>query len=469
MHVYLPDLVTVFFAVVITFWWSKQRPNSVFYARKVLHILAISACAHAVSITTSEIIHSFILLIGGFSVVLTFAVWKGFFKTDGRRSWGIAYFPWVLLLLLLIFPNQLKIISVAFYVLAFSDGLSAIIGRWFDDRWGSTFFPNEIRWGSDAKTLVGSLVFVLSSWVILMIFYPQSPVFCLLIWALTMASIELISSSGSDNLTVPLWVFFTQPILMNFQLETSVVVIGLLLAGIIYRFKWLTLSGIVFAAILALLFLIEDAPLYILFTFLILGSLASRLNRQKTLSTSESKSSKPRDAFQVMANGGISVLILLFFGGYFELRDLLIYFSISVALADTFSSEFGVFFGGRTFSLIQWKEVPRGLSGGVSLAGTVAGLVGALLVGLLSYIFGNWSGGSGTFASVIISTVGFWGMLIDSIIGELFQSKYKNADGFLSDSGDVLIGGFAGFNNDTTNWVSNAVTVSVAAAWVMLM
>jgi len=299
-----------------------------------------------------------------------------------------------------------------------------------------------------------------------MICYPQSPVFCLLVWALTIASIELISSSGSDNLTVPLWVFFTQPILANFQSETSVIVIGLLLAVMIYRFKWLTISGIVFSAILALLFLIAEAPLYLLFAFLILGSLASRLNRRKNLSTSESKSSKPRDAFQVIANGGISVLILLFFGGYFELRDLLIYVSISAALADTFSSEFGVFFGGRTFSLIKWKEVPRGLSGGVSLAGTVAGLVGALLVGLLSYFFGSWIGG---FTAMFIAILGFLGMLIDSIIGELFQSKYKSADGFLSDSGDVLVGGFSGFTNDTTNWVSNAVTVSGAAFWVMLM
>lgn len=469
MHVYLTDLVTVFFAVFITFWWSKKRPISAFYARKVLHILAISACAHAVSLTTSDIIQSFTLLIFGFSVVLTFAVWKGFFKTDGRRSWGIAYFPWVLLLLLLIFPTQLKLISVAFYILAFSDGLSAIIGRWFDDRWGSTFFPNEIRWGNDAKTLVGSLVFVLSSWVILMIFYPQSPVFCLLIWSLTLASIELISSSGSDNLTVPLWVFFTQPILMNFQLETSIVVIGLLLAGIIYRFKWLTLSGIVFAAILALLFLIAEAPLYILFTFLILGSLASRLNRRKTLSTSESKSSKPRDAFQVMANGGISVLILLFFGGHPDLRNFLIYASISVALADTLSSEFGVFFGGRTFSLIKWTEVTRGLSGGVSVAGTGAGLVGASIIGLMVYLNVPDYRGGGYFGAFLITLIGFFGMLLDSIIGELFQSKYKDVNGLLSDSGDVLVGGFSGFTNDTTNWLSNAVTVSMAAAWVMLM
>lgn len=466
MHVYLSDLVIVFSAIAITLVLSKW---SMFYARKVLHILAISACAHALSITTSDTFQFFIFLIGGFSVLLTFAVWKGFFKTEGRRSWGIAYFPWVLFFLMLIFPSQLKLISLSFYILAISDGLSAIIGRWYNDRWGSKLFPNEIQWGRDAKTLIGSLVFVLSSWVLLMIFYPQSPVYCLFVWALTIASIELISSSGSDNLTVPLWVFFTQPILMNFQLETSVVVIGLLLVVIIYRFKWLTFSGIVFAAILALLFLIEVAPLYILFAFLILGSLASRLNRRKTLSTSESKSSKPRDAFQVIANGGISVLILLFFGGHPSLRNFLIFVSISVALADTLSSEFGVFFGGRTFSLIRFMEVPKGLSGGVSIAGTLSGLFGASLIGLLVYLNVPDYMGGGFFGAFLITVIGFLGMLLDSIIGELFQSKFKNADGFLSDSGDVLVGGFSGFTNDTTNWVSNAVTVLFAALWVMLV
>lgn len=466
MRVYLSDLVIVFSAIAITLVLSKW---STFYARKVLHILAISACAHAVSITTSDTFQFFVYLIGGFSVILTFAVWKGFFKTEGRRSWGIAYFPWVLFFLMLIFPSQLKLISLSFYILAISDGLSAIIGRWYNERWGSKFFPNEIQWGRDAKTLIGSLAFALSSWVLLMFFYPQSPVFCLFVWALTIASIELISSSGSDNLTVPLWVFFTQSILMEFTFDPIWMITGIALALLIYKFKWLTISGIVFSAILALVFLIADAPLYLLFIFLMLGSLASRLNHRKTLSTSESKSSKPRDAFQVIANGGISVLILLFFGGYPEFRDFLIYVSISVALADTLSSEFGVFFGGRTFSLIRFKEVPKGLSGGVSLAGTGAGLVGASLVGLLSYLHGNWNGDSAVFASVMITIIGFLGMLLDSIMGEFFQSKYRTDEGLLSDSGDVLVGGFSGFTNDTTNWVSNALTVFLAAIWVMLV
>jgi uncharacterized protein (TIGR00297 family) len=370
---------------------------------------------------------------------------------------------------MLIFPSQLKLISLSFYILAISDGLSAIIGRWYNERWGSKFFPNEIQWGRDSKTFIGSLVFALSSWVLLMFFYPQSHVFCLFVWALTIASIELISSSGSDNLTVPLWVFFTQSILMEFTFDPIWMITGIALALLIYKFKWLTISGIVFSAILALVFLIADAPLYLLFAFLMLGSLASRLNHRKTLSTSESKSSKPRDAFQVIANGGISVLILLFFGGYPEFRDFLIYVSISVALSDTLSSEFGVFFGGRTFSLIRFKEVPKGLSGGVSLAGTGAGLVGASFVGLLSYLHGNWNGDSAVFASVMITIIGFLGMLLDSIMGEFFQSKYRTDEGLLSDSGDVLVGGFSGFTNDTTNWVSNALTVFLAAIWVMLV
>ena len=472
MDIYFYDLLVVFTAVAATTWWSKVLPLHIFYARKVLHILAISACAHAVSITNSETYQPFIFLLTAFSILLFWAVWKGFFQTEGRRSWGIAYFPMVLLALEICYPTEQRLISLAFYILAFGDGLSAIFGRLFHVSLGSLIFPrhklqswNSIHWGRDHKTLMGSSVFTLAAGVILYIYFPEIQIFDLFLIALSIAAIEVISSSGTDNLTVPLWVFFAVPVLSDFQVEPLFLLVGVLMSVFLFRFKWLSLSGIVFASILCILFLASNAPLYLLFVFLIVGSLASKLNRKKVAEAADSKSSKPRDVWQVIANGGIAVVILLVFGGYPEFRNILIYVSIAVALADTLSSELGVFFGGRTYSIIGFRMVSPGLSGGISFMGTLSGLLGAGFIGLLSIWMESYSWENAFF----ISFFGFFGMILDSFIGELFQAKYQNHDGSYSDQGIELVKGIRGFTNDTTNWVSNAITVILSAILVIAL
>jgi uncharacterized protein (TIGR00297 family) len=472
MDIYFYDLLVVFTAVAATTWWSKVLPLHIFYARKVLHILAISACAHAVSITNSETYQPFIFLLTAFSILLFWAVWKGFFQTEGRRSWGIAYFPMVLLALEIVYPTEQRLISLAFYILAFGDGLSAIFGRLFHVSLGSLIFPrhklqswNSIHWGRDHKTLMGSSVFTLAAGVILYIYFPEIQIVDLFLIALSIAAIEVISSSGTDNLTVPLWVFFAVPVLSDFQVEPLFLLVGVLMSVFLFRFKWLSLSGIVFASILCILFLASNAPLYLLFVFLIIGSLASKLNRKKVAEAADSKSSKPRDVWQVIANGGIAVVILLVFGGHPEFRNILIYVSIAVALADTLSSELGVFFGGRTYSIIGFRMVSPGLSGGISFMGTLSGLLGSGFIGLLSIWMESYSWENALF----ISLFGFSGMLLDSFIGELFQAKYQNHDGSYSDQGIELVKGIRGFTNDTTNWVSNAITVILSAILVIAL
>ncbi len=89
--------------------------------------------------------------------------------------------------------------------------------------------------------------------------------------------------------------------------------------------------------------------------------------------------------------------------------------------------------------------------------GTLAGLLGAGFIGLLSIWVEDY-----TFVSFIfIAFFGFIGMILDSVIGDLFQAKYQNGDGTLSDQGNKLAKGINGFSNDTTNWVSNVVTVII--------
>jgi uncharacterized membrane protein len=109
--------------------------------------------------------------------------------------------------------------------------------------------------------------------------------------------------------------------------------------------------------------------------------------------------------------------------------------------------------------------VSPGLSGGISFMGTLSGLLGAGFIGLLSIWMESYSWENAFF----ISLFGFLGMLLDSFIGELFQAKYQNHDGSYSDQGIELVKGIRGFTNDTTNWVSNAITVILSAILVIAL
>jgi uncharacterized protein (TIGR00297 family) len=160
---------------------------------------------------------------------------------------------------------------------------------------------------------------------------------------------------------------------------------------------------------------------------------------------------KPRDAFQVLANGGVtlvlSVLYLIYKVWYLEMLMLV---SISVACADTLSSEIGMKFGKKTFGILNFKVLPRGLSGGVSMQGFGGALLGALVIGVFKMDY---------FWIIVIS--GFLGSVLDSVLGLLFQAKYKR-DGQITDLESVdLVGGYRFVTNDLVNVLSNLIVVGI--------
>lgn len=94
--------------------------------------------------------------------------------------------------------------------------------------------------------------------------------------------------------------------------------------------------------------------------------------------------------------------------------------SFSTKLSDTTSSEMGKAYGKRTFLVTTLQPVPPGTEGAVSLEGTVAGLVAALLIALLGWGLGLVSLG-GVGLSVLAALIANY---IESLIGAKWQEKY---------------------------------------------
>ena len=93
--------------------------------------------------------------------------------------------------------------------------------------------------------------------------------------------------------------------------------------------------------------------------------------------------------------------------------------SFSTKLADTTASEVGKAYGKSTFLITTLQPVARGTEGAISLEGTLAGIVGGVLISLVAY-----SVGLITLTGVIICTIAaFIATNLESVIGATLQSK----------------------------------------------
>lgn len=199
---------------------------------------------------------------------------------------------------------------------------------------------------------------------------------------------------------------------------------ALIVSGGGFWFKALDFSGFAFATLVgAAIFWGAGFPgAAVLIFFFVLGSALSRLPSE--VSAPEQKAR--RDGGQVLANGLWPALLAL---AYSTRQDETYYLafvaSIAVACADTVSGEIGVRWGGRTVSIVNFRSIPPGVSGGVSLIGTLAGLAGAMLVALVGVGPRQWDLFLSLKSIGSITAIGFLGMLVDSLLGASVQAKYR--------------------------------------------
>ncbi|MBE9095847.1 TIGR00297 family protein [Tychonema sp. LEGE 07203] len=95
--------------------------------------------------------------------------------------------------------------------------------------------------------------------------------------------------------------------------------------------------------------------------------------------------------------------------------------SFCTKLSDTCASEIGKAYGKHTFLITTLQPVPRGTEGAVSLEGTIAGIVGSILIALLS-----WAAGLIDLTGIVFCVIAaFIATNIESVIGATVQSKFE--------------------------------------------
>ena len=206
-------------------------------------------------------------------------------------------------------------------------------------------------------------------------------------------------------------------------------ILAIIIAYLAYRAHSLNKSG-VFAAVIVgtVIFGLGGWQWAILLlTFFITSSGLSRAfkNRKQNLNEKFSKGHE-RDAGQVFGNGGVATFFVLIHVVYPESIVGWVGFAASVAAvnADTWATELGVLNATPPRMITDLrKRVEKGTSGGVSLSGTGASLLGSSIIALPAVFLSPGSTLNINYF-LLITAAGIAGSLFDSLLGATVQAMY---------------------------------------------
>lgn len=179
-----------------------------------------------------------------------------------------------------------------------------------------------------------------------------------------------------------------------------------------------------------------------------------------------------RDAWQVLANGGaFTAAAAMSLVVDAPLWMALGAGAIGAAAADTWATEIGVLSSSTPRSILTGKPVIAGQSGGVTLAGTIAGILGGVAMGVIALLAG-W-GGSMAMAATI---GGIGGCTLDSILGAAVQVRRwcdhcnTTTERPVHDCGNTtrVTGGLTPMDNDAVNAVSSAFGAFLGLLWLLV-
>ena len=206
--------------------------------------------------------------------------------------------------------------------------------------------------------------------------------------------------------------------------------IPLFLVVISLESRALTFNGAVSALLLSYIILITQNIYWfaVVLTLFFVGTAATRYKEEKKEKMKLLQ--KIRGSWNVMANGGMAMLMALL-GGPQGLYGFV--GAVSTATSDTVASEIGVLSKKPPRLITTFRKVKTGSEGAVSSLGTIFDFMAALLGGIIYlYLVGSQK-------IILVSVIaGLGGQFMDSYLGALIENKIP------------------GFGNSMTNFIATA-------------
>ncbi|WP_172252471.1 DUF92 domain-containing protein [Saccharibacillus deserti] len=256
-----------------------------------------------------------------------------------------------------------------------------------------------------------------------------------------------------------------------------------LVAGAAYAKRSLSASGAIAALIMGTVYYGAGDLFWfgLLLLFFVTSSALSKVKQaEKRQAEQMYEKSGRRDAVQVLANGGIGMLLCL--ANY--IWPAPVWFGLFVGVmatvtADTWATEWGSLSRRPPRSIVTGKPLPAGTSGGVSLRGSLAAIVGAGMIGTAGSVLLLWMDNGPDWplwawipAGAIAGT---FGAFVDSYLGATVQVMYRCPSCGKSVESRIHCGtstvryrGWPLMNNDAVNLLSSAAGGALALAVMIL-
>ena len=446
------------------------------YSRKTVHILIgfewvilyhyIGASYHFLIVCLA-----FLLLLG----VVYFKKLMPMISSESDNAPGTVYYAVamsVMALITLFEPRMLLPFGIGVFCTSFGDGFAGVLGQLIK-KCNPKVYKN--------KTLFGMLANFIFSTATALIF---SKIFDmgLNIWqsiaiGAVSVGLEVITGYGLDNISTTLGTSFLSYAFMyidtvNFYIVPIILTPFIIM--IVTERKVLSKSGLLCAIILdvAVSLTLGNVGFILLLAFLVISVIIDKIKKRKNDDSSITKRGECRDHVQVLANGLIPMVMAVMFSLTVNKAFLIGYVAaLAEALADTAASGMGAY-SKTTFDIFKMRKCKKGISGGMSVVGTVASLFGAAIISALALLFGAVN--LKLFFAVIASA--FLGAVFDSFLGSVLQVKYKcTVCGELTEREEHCkkrtekVSGIAFFDNDIVNLLSGAFSAVLGIVFYIVI
>ena len=368
---------------------------------------------------------------------------------------GIVVYPAAVLALILIFNWHDEMAAVAWVIMAFGDGFATLIGR--------ALPLAALPWNRE-KSVGGSIAFLLfggaAAFAIARIFAAPPPL-AVGIAIVTAAIAESLPLRLNDNAVVPataaamLAIFALQPLVpwtVTPSIQWPWLAVNTILALLGYAIRSVDLSGAVAGWFIGCVIIAGGgAALYVaLLAFFVMGTAATRLgySRKSAAGLAQEKGGR-RGAGHAIANAGVAALCAVACWRGLGLVPLFMGIAaLATAAADTCGTEMGKLFGKRAFLPLTFKRVAPGTDGAVSLEGTLAGIVAALLVALAGTAMAanrlrpGFTGNvviAKSHVLVVITAAAFLGSYFESILGSIDHEIPNDVMNFINTVAGALL------------------------------
>ncbi|MEI7026810.1 DUF92 domain-containing protein [Paenibacillus sp. y28] len=265
---------------------------------------------------------------------------------------------------------------------------------------------------------------------------------------------------------------------------------SLCIAALAYWRGWLSRSGAIAAGLTGtLLYALGTSPWFgLMIAFFITSSVLSKWKRErKRQAESGYEKSGARDAGQVLANGGMGVLLCVLHALWPQEASLwAAYVGVMAAVtADTWATEVGGLSRTAPRSILNGRKVPAGTSGGVTPLGIMASLAGGTFIGAAAWGLAALLPDASrpheaalplALLPALGAAGGLIGSLADSLLGATLQQTYRcTVCGRELERSEhcgrsaMRARGLRGMNNDAVNvlgsWIGGAAAVLL---WVII-